>query len=103
MLSCAPNMKYSLFSFSIVSLKSHGERWPRGSMETIFFLSAHWGNGPMLAAGSVLVKSGLDQESAFPYGIWILRVHSVQQSEREVEGETNLWSALISLLATARA
>ena len=28
-------------------------------METIFFLSAHWGNGPIFAAGSVLVKSGL--------------------------------------------
>jgi hypothetical protein len=69
MLSCAQNMKYSLFSFSIRSLKSHGERWPRGSMETIFFLSAHWGCGPMLAAGSVLVKSGLDQESVFPCSI----------------------------------
>lgn len=57
----------------------------------------------MLAAGSVLVKSGLDQESAFPYGIWILRVHLVQHSNGEVEGETNLWSTLISLLATARA
>lgn len=28
-------------------------------MATIFFLSAHCGNGPILAAGSVLVKSGL--------------------------------------------
>jgi hypothetical protein len=47
------------FSFSMVSLKSHGARCPKGSIETIFFLSAHWGKGPMLAAGSVLVKSGL--------------------------------------------
>ena len=35
-------------------------------METIFFLSAHWGNGPIFAAGSVLVKSGLgDQGVSF--------------------------------------
>lgn len=47
------------FSLSIVSLKSQGARWPRGSIETIFFLSAHWEKGPMFAAGSVLVKSGL--------------------------------------------
>jgi hypothetical protein len=42
-----------------MSLKSHGARCPRGSIDTIFFLSAHWGNGPMVAAGSVFVKSGL--------------------------------------------
>jgi hypothetical protein len=28
-------------------------------METIFFLSAHCGKGPIFAAGSVFVKSGL--------------------------------------------
>jgi hypothetical protein len=31
----------STFSFSIVSLKSHGERCPSGSIATIFFLSFH--------------------------------------------------------------
>jgi hypothetical protein len=49
----------SPFSFSMVSLKSHGAKWPRGSIETIFFLSAHCGKGPIFAAGSVFVKSGL--------------------------------------------
>lgn len=55
-LTPSPN---SLFSFFIVSLNNHGAKWPRGSIETIFFLSAHWGKGPTFSAGSVLVKSGL--------------------------------------------
>lgn len=48
------------FSFSMMSLNNHGAKWPRGSIETIFFLSAHCGKGPMFAAGSVFVKSGLE-------------------------------------------
>ena len=47
------------FSLSIVSLNNQGAKCPNGSMDTIFFLSAHCGNGPILAAGSVFVKSGL--------------------------------------------
>lgn len=45
-------------SLSIMSLNSQGTMWPQGSMATIFFLSPHCGKGPMLTAGSVLVKSG---------------------------------------------
>jgi hypothetical protein len=33
-------------------------------METIFFLSAHCGKGPIFAAGSVFVKSGLQRISS---------------------------------------
>lgn len=51
--------EYELFSESIVFLKSQGAKCPSGSNETIFSLSAHCGNGPMLEAGSVFVKSGL--------------------------------------------
>ena len=55
--------KYKLFSDSMVLLKSHGAKCPSGSIDTIFFLSAHCGNGPIFEAGSVFVKSGLDHVS----------------------------------------
>lgn len=51
--NCAP------LSFSITSLKSHGVKCPKGSIATIFLLSPHWAKGPIFAAGSVFVKSGL--------------------------------------------
>jgi len=58
--SCLDGELFLPFPFSIISLNSHGAKWPSGSIDTIFFLSAHCGKGPMFAAGSVLVKSGLN-------------------------------------------
>lgn len=49
----------STFSFLMMSLKSQGPKCPQGSMATIFLGSDHVLNGPILVAGSVLVKSGL--------------------------------------------
>ena len=44
---------------------SQGAKCPSGSIDTIFFSSAHCGNGPTLTAGSVLKKSGLWSTSRF--------------------------------------
>jgi hypothetical protein len=44
-------------------------------MATIFFLSDHCGNGPIFAAGSVLVKSGLKNE--FQSAIFTVFGHTV--------------------------
>lgn len=72
-------------SLEIISENSHGAKWPYGSMETIFFASSHCGKGPIIAAGSLFVKSGLYSTSA--------EIEEMAQSasERNVSQKQGAW------------
>ena len=48
-----------MFSSRIIWENSQGLKWPKGSIETIFFGSDHCLNGPMFIAGPESVKSAL--------------------------------------------